>query len=227
MSQRSRTERIKAEQVENLASYGQPSHPRGAGLYPVQLQPAVRRGDYVELADPGSIHRVLELQVQPGVKAFDSGTSDDVTVTANSTNSDNELNALEVPSNSIGQFRLIQPGSDIPADVEVEVDLGGSQAQAYITDNKRGFYTRETGTHEGYANGSPQPDTVHTHLTELYLVEDQDVYFTFTNTTAGDETVQNVVYSGYQYVISDPVDMADVPPNVTPVTWPNQPMGWV
>lgn len=199
-------------------------HPRGAHLFPPELVPAVLPGDYIEVLGDNSVRRITNIIQQPGVFTFDASQGNDVLVGANSTVSDNEVEAIEMPDTVAGQVRMVDPGNDIPSDVQVQIDLGGRASQMMTTNNEQGFIDHETGTQVGYdGTGTVADDDIDTHLTELYLFGPQDIYFTFTNTTAGDETVSDVRFSGYQYV-TEPVTRDDVPDGVRPVPWPNEPV---
>jgi hypothetical protein len=173
---------------------------RGAGTYPRELVPAARPGDVVRMEPGGGVYMVDTMIPQPGFKIFDSDASNSVTVSANSTNSDNEATDMEMDDNWLGQYRLLQPGNDINPDVEVRIDMGGKTAPLYTNKNKRGEYTRDTLTPVGHDGSSTQvPNDFNLHLSELYVFEDEMPYFTFENTTAGDETVQGLYWSGFQY----------------------------
>lgn len=198
-------------------------HPRGANLYPQDNVPAVLPGDYIRAVDSGQIRRVERIIQQPGVLAFEAATNDDVTVSGNSRSDDNEVNAIEMPEGVAAQLRLVHPGEDIPSDVEVEIDLTGQQAQMMTTNNKRGFWDRQTGVEEGFDGSSVVANGPDTQLTELYLFGPQDIFFSFNNTTAGSETVQDMRFAGYQYQ-TEAVSAGEAPAGVEPIPWPNAPV---
>lgn len=179
----------------------------GAGPYPRELVPVALPGDYVELVGLDETRRVEVMLAFPEVKALQSG----VTVSANGEDADNALRELEQPTGWLAQFRMVQPGEDLPDGITVSVDYGGSEQPFYETNNAVGQFENSTGTVEGYdesGGASFTSDNVNTQLLEFYLhgtVEAKRVpLFTFQNSTAGNVTVQNLTFSGYQYRMSGP-----------------------
>lgn len=172
---------------------------RGAGVYPESLVPAFRPGDYIRTEPDGDVYEIDALSPQMGFTVFDDG----VTVSGEDDSVDNEATSMEVPTDWLGQYRPIQIGTDLPADVEVRVDQGGKESPFATNKNEWGSYTRDSLTPLGYdGNATVSEDDFNLHLAELYVYEDEVPYFTFDNTTAGDETVQEWAWSGFQYRLS-------------------------
>lgn len=200
---------------------GDPLEPRGSGLYPRRLEPAALPGDLIAIKSTDEVRRVQEVVAQPGITAFQDG----VDVNAGAESTDHELDALELPDNFAGQFRLVHPGDDIPTDVRFLFDLGAQNAQAFATNNQRGFWDHETATEEAQdtAGNTVTSDLLNLHLHELYTFEQQDIYVTFNHTNSGgaQQTIQDVRFTGFIYRLSEPLGLQQ---GRQPVPWPNGPV---
>lgn len=192
--------------------------PLGSGAYPNDLEPVARPSDFVQLSPMGEVRRVEAFAAQPGIDAFDSDGGNGITVSANSTNYDNEAKELRQPDGWLAQYRLIAPGRDIPDGINVQVDHGGEQAPLYTTKNGRGEFDQETGTEIGHEGGSAvTSDEIATSLLEWYVVGDTPPIFTFENTTGSDVTVSDIRFSGFQYRLST---ATGAPSGVRPIVLP-------
>lgn len=170
------------------------------GAYNTDFEPAVRPGDYLEIPNEGRVFEVTDYIPQPGIEWS-------VTVDANDVERNVEADELEMPDGLVGQFRILDEDA-IPSDVTIEVDLGGREAMAYATKNQRGRWDENTVAELPNGLG-----------TELWMYEDDDLYFTVTN-DQGDETTVDLVFRGYHYR----VEPADPGENTTPVYIANRPL---
>lgn len=196
------------------------SHPRGAGIYPRRLEPAILPGDYVAIRSVEEVRQVEEVIAQPGVNAFPDG----VNVNAGASEADNELEVTELPDNFLGQWRMVHAGEDIPTDIQFQWDFTARAASTFATANARGFHDRTTASIESHDGSSEYTaDVVNDALTEIYMFEDQDVFVTFNHTNSGgaQQTVQDVRFAGFMYRLSGPTS---APQGVRPVPIPNAPV---
>lgn len=173
----------------------------GAGVYPKELVPACRPGDYVSLEPDGDVYTVEVMTAQPGILAFDSDDSSGVPLAANETVRDNEATELELPTQWMGQYRLTQLGADLPDDVTATIDLGGKQAPLYTNKNSRGGYVEESTVEvaDDTTGTDVTGDGFNHHLTELYIYEDEVPYFTFEETGGASPTVSDLRFQGFQF----------------------------
>lgn len=173
----------------------------GAGVYPRELVPAVRPGDYVRLEPSGETYMVDLMVPQPGVKAFDSDDSNGITPGANSTSADNKASELEMPNNWLAQYRPTRLGADLDDGVEIQIDMGGKQAPLYTNKNRRGEYIDESSAEIGTDTSGTNftADTLNHALMELYIWEDELPYFTFTETAGNNPTVSDLWFQGFQF----------------------------
>lgn len=188
---------------------------RGAGVYPKNLVPAVRPGDYVRLEPSEDVYQVDVMAPQPGVLAFDSGDSNGVTVSTNGTNTDNQPIELEMPENWLAQYRPVHLGNDLDGDVLVTIDQGGQQAPMYTNKNFRGEWDEATATEIGNDDSSTVvSDAFNSNLVELYIHEDEVPYFTFEDVDGNNPTVSDIRFAGFQYRLdrATPPDNAHVEP---------------
>lgn len=220
--QRAHSQRVDRQRAETHT--GQTTG-RGAGPYPRNLEPVALEGDIVKLIsqhlDEPVIRQVEAFEPQPTIVEFDSDDGDDITVSGNDSNTDHELTRLEVPDGWIGQFRMVRLGLDIPADIEITVDQGGSALPLYSTKNRQGRIDRATGTEIGHDDtGADQwivEEDINTQLVEWYVWEQEPPIFSFENTTAGDVGVSDIRFSGYMYRT---IPVNRVPDNVHPIPLP-------
>lgn len=191
---------------------------RGAGVYPRELVPAARPGDYVSLEPSGDPYKVDQMVAQPGVFAFDSDDGNGVTIGANDQEFDNEAEDLEMNRMWLGQFRPLHLGEDLPGGVNVTVDMGGKQSPMYTNKNQRGEIADETPAMvaDDATGTSVVSDAFNTHLTEMYVYEDEVPYFSFENTTAGQVTVDDLRFAGFQYRL-EPLSSTPAGAHVEPI----------
>jgi len=154
--------------------------------YNTDLEPALTPDATVEL-QPGTDTRIVDLvEVVPTVE------TQEVTVSGNSTNEEVEMRGLYLPENVLGQFRLT---GGLPDNVRISIAQGGAESPRFSIKNQNGFIDSDT-IAAGDAN----------QQTELFQLHDTDLFFTFENTTSGDETF-NLKYTGYAYKLSN-IDIA-------------------
>lgn len=154
--------------------------------YNNDLEPALTADATVEL-QPDADTRIVDLvEVVPAVE------TQEVTVSANSTNEEVEMTGIYTPENVLGQFRLI---GGLPDGVRINIAQGGAESPRFSIKNQNGFIDTDT-LAAGDAN----------QQTELFQLHDTDLFFTFENTTASDETF-SLKYTGYAYKLSD-IDLA-------------------
>lgn len=183
--------------------------PRGNGVFPRELVPIARAGDLIRLKPENEARRVETVVSVPTVRAFDSSKSDGVSVSGNSTSSDNNAEALEQSENWLGQFRLIHPEADLPANVDVEVDLGGAQAPLWTSKNARGVINADTAQIAGL-----------TGALDVHVWQTDEPKVTFINNSGNQQTIQDLRFAGFQYQLS--ADPVQVPTNVQPVVVPTE-----
>lgn len=200
---------------------GELPNPRGAGLYPKDLAPTALPGDILAIEGEEELRRVERVVAQPGVNAFQDG----INVAAGGESTDNQIVALQLPSDFAGQFRLTAPGNDIPTDVRFLFDLGAQNAAAFSTSDQRGFWTNTTATAESLdeAGNVVVDDDLNLHLTELMTFEKDEIYVTFDHQNSGgaQQTIEDVTFQGFQYKLSEtPVQN----PDRRPIPWINRPI---
>jgi len=179
---------------------------RGAGVYPRELVPAIRPGDYVELQPAEETYQVDVMTVQPGVFAFSSDNSNGVAVANNGTTSDNEATDLEQNRMWLAQYRPTQIGDDLQDDIHITMDLGGKQSPLYTNKNNRGEIVEETAAQvsDDTTGTEITADQFNDHLMELYIFEDEVPYFTFEDTGgSGGITVSDIRFAGFQYRLTE------------------------
>lgn len=178
---------------------------RGAGVYPFELIPAMRPGDYVRLVPDGDTYQVDVMVPQVKIEAFDSDKSNGVDPGNNSTSTDNEATDLEMPSKWLAQLRPTQLGNDLPDGHIIRIDLGGKQAPLYTSKNVRGEYEEEDQSLIGDdgTGTTVTGDRFNNQLMELYIFEDEVPYFTFEDTTGASQTINDLTFQGYQYRLTE------------------------
>lgn len=196
--------------------------PEGEGAYPDALVPVARPGDVVQMKPRDQAFAVEAVVPQPGLIEFDSEDSNTLNVGANSTSDKQELTNLQQDNGWLAQLRFLSP-SELPDGVRVEVDLSGRQAQFYSANNSLGVITPNTGVEEADDDaGNGTVDDISGALTEFYLFEQEELFFTFVNTTGSQVTVQDLTFAGFQYQLTE---LDSVPSGVQPVVLPTQALG--
>jgi hypothetical protein len=155
----------------------------------------------VSLEPSGDLYKVGKMVVQPGILAFASADGNGVTIGANDSEFDNEAEDLEMNRGWLGQYRPLHLGEDLPDGVNVHVDMGGKQSPMYTNKNQRGEIADETAAMvaDDATGTSVVSDILNTHLSEMYVYEDEVPYFSFKNTTGAQVTVNDVRFAGFQY----------------------------
>lgn len=165
------------------------------GTFTPELTPAARPGDTIRLDDGDSIEtfRVVRFAPRPAVAA------DTISPDGNSTETDVELTDLEVWDGWLAQYRLLDLGN-LPADVSIELDLGGRQAPMWTSQNDRGSIDRDTGRVSSWDSGATSVvvEDQYTNLTEFFVHGQEVPYATVTN-DQGDATDVDLVFSGFVY----------------------------
>jgi len=160
--------------------------------YSTDLEPVLSVDDTVELQPDGLTAGVETVEVFPAV------TTQEVTVPANDTLNEVEIRGLYMPDGALAQLRLLSKDATsqaLPTGVSFQVDQGGRESSRYNLKNQRAVIDNDA-VSAGDAN----------QQTELFQLHDTDLFFTFENTTSGDETF-NLKYTGYAYKLSN-IDIA-------------------
>lgn len=195
-----------SQRQQQRQQQGHKQMPRGAGVYPADLVPIALPGDLIKLRPDDEVREVVTVTSNPTIRAFQSDKSNSVSVSANSTSSDNSADALMQRDGWLAQYRVINPEKDFPSGIdEVQVDLGGSQAPLYTSKNARGFFNADTGQIAGMSG-----------ILDLYIWEDEEPQFTFENDSGSSITIQDVGFAGYEYELSDPIQEDHRQPVVVP-----------
>jgi len=185
-----------------------------SGAFNPDFDPIARPGDAVKLAPERGFHRIRNYNVQPGV------TLESDVVVADGAEEKQELLELEMDDGYLLHVRIPQIATELPDDVEIRIDHDGKQSPMYETKNERGVLTNETGSVYGYdpETGDSVLDHVNTKFTELFVWEDNPPYFTFSNSSGGQVSV-NLTFVGYVY---DLVDVSQSDLSGTPVSVPTK-----
>jgi hypothetical protein len=179
-----------------------------AGAFNQSFLPAARPGDVIEFAPINGQNQYRVRAINPlNEITLDSG----VTV-ADDTSEKVELTELEMPGDHLAQYRLPRLPDELPDGVEIEIDHDGKQDPMYETKNVRGRLTNETGV--SYGNDPATADQTYedyrSSFTELYVHETAHPYFTLTNRSGGQVTV-NLTFEGYSFLLDGSVSRQDSP----------------
>jgi hypothetical protein len=183
------------------------------GAYTPPFTPVARVDDVLQVddgRDREQLYRIDRVAPVPSVEI------DSITVGANSVVTDVELTTLEVWDGWLGQFRPPRFSEQLQDGIEIEVDQGGRQAPMFTTREQRGVLDNSS-----LVNATSDPDdTVESvedisHLAEFYVYEQEAPYFTITNTTGSQETI-DLTFAGFAFELTE-VQSADGQPIHVPV----------
>lgn len=168
------------------------------GSYTPEFTPLARPQDVVELdlGDGTELYEVTGIITLPYIQA------DQISVNPNSENRNVALTNLEVWNDWLAQYRMPRLTDELPDDVTIEADQGGRQAPLWQNQNARSAINNDTYT----SQVSDIADTVTeveslSHLTELFVFEQEPPRFTVTNNTAGTVNV-DLTFSGFAFRLS-------------------------
>jgi hypothetical protein len=170
------------------------------GAYTPPFTPVARVDDVLQVDDGSDGEQLYRIDRVAPVPSVDI---DSITVNANSVQTDVELGNLEVWDGWLGQFRLPRFSEQLQDGIEIEVDQGGRQAPMFTTREQRGVLDNAS-----LVNATSDPDdTVEnvediSHLAELYVYEQETPYFTVTNTTGAQETI-DLTFAGFAFELSE------------------------
>lgn len=157
--------------------------------YDRELEAVAGRGDVLELRPTGRLHRVSDFEPIPHIGPID--ITDGGGIGAGNESTNNEIEALDMRTNSLGQFYIhaISP-------VEVEVAQTGQQQFRYENAQQRGFLA---------------PGTM-THITTVYVYEDDTIYLNVRNDNTYDLQRARVAFTGFKFLLEEgTVDPNEVP----------------
>jgi len=170
--------------------------------YYSDLEPLLTVDSTVELQPSGDTYTTAAVEVLPTL------VTQEFTVPANGTLSDQEIRSLYGQDGVLVQVRLPDPpGADgaIPEGIEIAVDHGGQESPRFNIKNQRGKLTADT---PFFGDAAQQ--------TELFQWENEDLFFTIENTTA-DEIVFDLAWTGWAYDLR-PADVSGSEADVTVLT---------
>lgn len=172
------------------------------GAYTSELSP-VAYYDQPVLLDDGDDQQAFRVsQVIPLVGV----TTDPVTISGQSTETNVDATELEIWDGWLAQWRPTNWTQDIPADINITVDQGANNKPVYQTRNSQGVL--EPGTpSELVDEGAAAQITNHSNLLEYYVYEDEAPSFTYENPTVGAETV-SIEFAGFALNV-DPIREPD------------------
>lgn len=157
------------------------------GAFTPDLTPVARRGQPVILDSGGeeALYEVERLGPLPRIE------SQEITVPDNSSVRNFELENLEMWEGWLGQYRFRNLADQLPDDVTLEVDQGGSQAPLFQNRNVRGSIESGTLTSESAVDGDGNGDVENlSHLAEFYVWGDEVPKLTLTNRSGASVSVE-------------------------------------
>lgn len=152
--------------------------------YNSDLEPTLTVDSTIELQPEEAAYMVRTVEVLPQVSTAE------FTVPANGFLEEQEIDEFYGQDGVLVQLRIPTPpdgSAAIPDGIELEVDQGGQESPRYNIKNQKGVITGDT---VEFGEAFQQ--------TELYQYEDEDLFFTFENTSSTDQTF-SIVATGYAY----------------------------
>lgn len=181
------------------------------GPYTPEFTPVARKDHVVELdfGDKVRTYRIEKFAPLPSIE-------ESITVAANDVERNVDLDQLEVWDNWMAQYRLPRLTEELPDNVSLEFDQGGSQAPLYQNLNQRGSITNETPYQQVTDPDDSGVDIYPLiHLLELYVHEQETPKVTVTNDTDSEVTV-DLTFAGWEYQIQE-IGSVDEQPVYIPV----------
>lgn len=152
--------------------------------YNSDLEPTLTVDATVEIQPAEEAYMVRTVELLPQVSTAE------FTVPANGFLEEQEIDEFYGQDGVLVELRIPTPvdGSDaIPDGIELEVDQGGQESPRFNIKNQKGVITNAT---PKFGEAFQQ--------TQLYQWEDEDLFFTFENSTGSDVTFE-IVATGYAY----------------------------
>lgn len=181
------------------------------GAFTPEFTPVARPGQVVEL-DAGSARQTVEIERMAPLPEI---TTDEFTVSANSESSKIEVDALETDGGWFAQYRPVALTQELPDGVSFRVFQSQKSNRNYTNRSQTSDIDNET-AYELVDASTGEEVTDLTHLLELYVREDDDLFFQFTNTTDA-EVSFSLTYAGFNYDAS-PVQNTREQPIYVPAT---------
>lgn len=181
------------------------------GAFTPEFTPVARPGQVVEL-DAGSARQTVEIERMAPLPEI---TTDEFTVSANSESSKIEVDALETDGGWFAQYRPVALTQELPDGVSFRVFQSQKSNRNYTNRSQTSDIDNET-PYELVDASTGEEVTDLTHLLELYVREDDDLFFQFTNTTDA-EVSFSLTYAGFNYDAS-PVQNTREQPIYVPAT---------
>jgi len=180
------------------------------GAYTPEFTPVAQQGHVVELAESSQsdTYRVEQVAALPHI------VTQEITVADDDKEPNVDLEALEVWDDWFAQYRLPRLSSELPDDVSLLFDQGGSQSPLYQNQNQRGEITNDTVV-EAVSDGTDTEVNSLVHLLEQYVLEQETPEVTVKNASASSQTI-SLTYAGWCYNIT-PVSAPDTQATYIPV----------
>lgn len=167
------------------------------GAYTPEFTPVAQRGHVVEL-DFGSERRTYEVNQVAPLPVIET---QEITVSDGDRETNIDLESLEVWDDWFAQYRLPRLSTELPDDVSLQFDQGGSQSPLYQNLNQRGKIDNQTPVQSvSDADGNVDVESL-THLLEQYVYEQETPQMTVEN-ASGSEVTFTLSYSGWAYQVS-------------------------
>jgi len=167
------------------------------GAYTPEFTPVAQKGHIVEL-DLGTETNTYEVEQ---VAALPSIPTQEITVADGDRESNVDLEALEVWDGWFAQYRLPRLTQELPDDVILKFDQGGSQAPLYQNQNVRGEIDNDTPVQSVIDNGGNADVESLTHLLEQFVYEQETPKVTVENSSGGEVTI-SLTYAGWAYRVT-------------------------
>jgi len=182
------------------------------GAYTPEFTPVAQQGHVVELAESSQsdTYRVEQVAALPQI------VTQEITVSDGDKETNVDLEALEVWDDWFAQYRLPRLSEELPDDVTLQFDQGGSQAPLYQNQEQRGAITNDTVVETVTDNNSNAEVNSLVHLLEQYVHEQETPEVTVKNASASSQTI-SLTYAGWCYNIT-PVSAPDTQATYIPVS---------
>ena len=181
------------------------------GAFTPEFTPVARPGQICKI-DAGSDTDIVEIDRMAPLPAI---TTDEITVKANSESDKIEVDALETDDGFFAQYRPVNLTQDLPDGVSFRLFQSAESNRSYTNRSETAQIDNET-VYELLDTGSVTELTDLTHLLELFVWEDDDLYLQFTNTTDSEESF-SLTYAGFNFDAS-PVQNTREQPIYVPAT---------
>ena len=181
------------------------------GAYTPEFTPVAQKGHVVELGDGSQTdtYRVERVAPLPRI------TTQTITVADGDRESNVDLENLEVWDDWFAQYRLPRLSTELPDDVTLQFDQGGSQAPLYQNQEQRGRITNEAVAEVVEDDNSNVEVNSLVHLLEQFVHEQETPEVTVENSSGAQVNVE-LTYAGWCYNIT-PVSAPDTQATYIPV----------